>query len=90
MLRLWVHYLALAIEVVGTIFVSLDLIRIDVIASASGYASSGPEPAKYHGWVWHGGLWGSGLLMLGIIVAGAALLLEHREMVFSRRRPWFW
>jgi hypothetical protein len=85
MLRLWTHYFALVAEVSGTILVSLDLIRIDTLASAAGTIDDAGEPAKYHGWIWHSGLPGSGLLLIGILLAGIALVLEHREMIVSRR-----
>lgn len=87
MRRFWIHYFALLLEIIGTFFVSIDLIRIDLLASSAGNAGYGGEPAKYHGWIWHSGGIGSCLLLFGIVVVGFALALEHRELLAVRRRP---
>lgn len=84
--RLYVHYLALAAEIIGTILVSLDMIRIGWLADEAGHADAGGKPAQYHGWIWHSGPSGSILLLVGIALAGFALVLEHRELIASGRR----
>jgi len=85
MSRLYVHYVALLAQILGTVLVSLDLVRIGVLASEAGYASAGGEAGRFPGWIWHGGEAGAILLLVGIALAGIALVLEHRELIASRR-----
>ena len=85
MTRIALHWIALFVETFGTLFLLLDVVRVNSMVSIVGYASFNGEPEKFHAWYYHCAVFGFALLFLGILVAGFSLLLEHQEL---QRKNW--
>jgi len=77
--RLYLHFSALVIEFIGTIFLSLDILRLNSRAQADALGVFG-DPPPYHHWYFHCAPLGFGLIFAGILLAGVSLWLEHREV----------
>jgi hypothetical protein len=84
-LRLACHGTALLMELVGTIFIMLDTVRLNNMVAILGYASFEGEPAKYKVWSYHSAVFGFALLFTGMLLAAAVLWLEHIAHVRSVR-----
>lgn len=79
--RLVCHAIARLMEIVGTLLIFMDHVRISAIINLVGLASYDGEPAKYHPWFYHSGNAGFVLLFAGMGIGGAALWLEHRAFL---------
>ena len=79
-IRLRFHSAALVIEAIGTLFIYLDVVRINVQLQAVDASYAGGPPPGYRGWIYHSALLGFALLFLGMILAGIVLWLEHRAI----------
>ena len=76
------HSVALIIEAVGTLFVFLDAVRMNVQLHAAGFASyAGGPPPGYESWIYHSAHLGFGLLFFGMLVAGYVLWRDHRALL---------
>ncbi len=81
-LRLGCHAVALIIEAVGTLFIFLDVRRMNArFPSEPGVIGTVGDPLGYRVWYYHCADLGFALLFVGMIVAGVVLLLEHLEHV---------
>jgi hypothetical protein len=78
--RLKLHFCALILEALATLFIFLEAARFDAMAGILGYASFAGEPVKYQHWYYHCGVLGFAFLVTGILVSACCLYLEHRAI----------
>ena len=79
--RLVCHAVALIIEAVGTLFIFLDVRRMNArFPSEPGVIGTVGDPLGYRVWYYHCADFGFAMLFLGMIVAGVVLWLEHATL----------
>jgi hypothetical protein len=71
------HWAALLIEALGTLFVWLDTVRLNARNPPHGITLG--DPAGFTSWYYHGALLGFALLFVGILLQGICLALEKRK-----------
>jgi hypothetical protein len=76
--RVAFHTAALVVELLGTVFLLLDIIRLNSRLPAEGF-NLGDTP-RYQHWYYHSYPLGFGLVFFGILLAGVCLWFEHKEI----------
>ena len=76
--RMISHSVALVLEVVGTVFILLDAMRLSDQAAASGMLSA--QPAGYQVWYYHQEILGIVLLFSGILAQSCVVFIESLTM----------
>jgi hypothetical protein len=86
--RLVLHAGALLVEAVGTLFIFLDVKRMNARfpSEPPGVLGTLGDPVGYHVWYYHRAGMGFGLLFAGMILAAFVLLLEHKSHVELHRK----
>lgn len=83
--RVKLHFCALVVEALGTVFIFLDTLRLNARTPPDAFTIG--DPVEYRAWFYHSAVLGFGLLFFGILVAGFCLWLEHASFASERPKP---
>ena|SRR6266581_9658887 len=79
MIRLVLHAGALGIEALGTVFIFLDVVRLNARFPPRALGTIG-DPLQYRVWYYHASVPRLALLFLGIFITAIVLWLEYKSL----------
>ena len=87
-LRLILHSLALVLEFFGTVFIFLDVLRMNARfpSEPPGVLGTFGDPLEYRVWYYHRATFGFALLFSGIFLGAICLWLEHAHIARGATR----